>query len=564
MTAATTAHPTWRHWAALLLLGLPVFMMATDFTAIFLALPAMSADLAPSTTQTLWIVHIGELVTAGALITMGWLTGRLGPRALVLLALTLYLAASVLAAYAPSAEVLLIARVLIGMATAAASPAALAMLRVLFTRARHYGIGFAVVMGAFPVGVALGPPLTGMLLEYFWWGSAFLVNAPVAALALLGGLILFPRSSERTADRIDLVSVALSMGAVMLAVYGLQEIADQGFTLPYASTIVMGVALGTWFIRRQRRIANPLLDLNLFAIRILRLLTVFFLLVPPAFMAVDFVLVQYLQVVQGVPVGTLGFVLAVPGIAAIGATAMTPLLTRRFTPRSVMAAGVGIALIGTGGIVVALVLFLATPVIVVGLTLTAVGMSPPLVLGAQLMITSVPQRQTGPAAALQDISASLGNAVGIGVLGSLAMAVFGRGLRAGAPTGLSRTDLDSATESLGGAVAVAEAIGEPAAAGLADVIDIAWSHGTLAAYTVAFAFGLVLLVAMLRGLRGVQLPDGEVSDGEASDGEDPHLAPAQGEHPYHEEPALVEATVPRHPNVPPQPRVPPAGPVPKD
>src|SRR5690625_2300712 len=161
-SATVSADPTWRQWTALVLLGLPVFMMATDFTALFLAVPEITADLGPSTTQLLWIVHIGELVAAGTLITMGWLTNRLGPRTLLLLALGVYTLASALAAYAPDAETLLAARILIGLGTAAASPAALALLRVLFSRPRHYGIAFAVVMGAFPVGAALGPPMTGL------------------------------------------------------------------------------------------------------------------------------------------------------------------------------------------------------------------------------------------------------------------------------------------------------------------------------------------------------------------------------------------------------------------
>src|SRR5699024_4393970 len=231
----------------------------------------VAADLEPTATQLLWIVHIGELVAAGTLITMGWLTGRIGPRTLLLAALVLYGIGSGLAAFAPNAETLLTARVLIGAATAAASPAAFAMLRWLFTSARHYGVGFAVVMGAFPVGAALGPPLTGLLLEYFWWGSVFLINLPVAAIALLGGLWLFPAVSERTTDRIDITSVVVSITAVMLTVFGLQEIADQGVSPTYVLSIGGGVVLGWWFIRRQRRIDNPLLDLSLFAYRVLRI-----------------------------------------------------------------------------------------------------------------------------------------------------------------------------------------------------------------------------------------------------------------------------------------------------
>lgn len=541
MTATATTRPTWHHWAALLLLGLPMFMMATDFTAIFLALPEIGAELAPSTTQMLWVIHIGELVAAGTLITMGWLIGRLGPRTLLLIALALYGVASALAAYAPNAEVLLVSRVLIGVATAAASPAAFAILRSLFASARHYGIAFAVVMGAFPVGAALGPPLTGALLEYFWWGSVFVINVPVGALALAGGLWLFPRVSERTTERIDFTSVVLSMAAVTLAFYGLQEIADQGFTLNYALAIAAGIVLGTWFVRRQRRIDNPLLELDLFKIHLLRLLTIFFLLSQLAFMSVDFVLTQYLQIVQGVPTGTLGLVLAAPGIAAIVSTALTPLLTRRLSPRAVMSAGTATGILGTGVILAALTLFPSTAVFAVGMTIISFGMSPAMVLGAQLMVTSVPVRQAGPVAAIQDISASLGAAAGIGLLGSLAMAIFGRGLLAGAPDGVSRADLDSAGESPGGAVGVAEAIGGRAGDGLLTVIADAWSAATVGAYLVSLVVSVVLLVVLFRGLRGVRLPDDDENDDDGGEHHSVDPAPATytaGEAPPSARPAV--------------------------
>ncbi|MGC5616773.1 MFS transporter [Georgenia sp. Z1491] len=507
------AGTTWRHWAALVMLGLPVVMMATDFTALFLALPAVSADLAPSSTQSLWLVHIGELVAAGTLVTMGWLTGRLGPRVLVLMALGLYGAASALAAYAPTVEVLLVARALIGVATAATTPAVFAMVRSMFTSAEHRGIAFAVVMGAFPVGGALGPPFTGALLEYFSWGSVFLVNVPVAVVALVGGLWLFPGGHERTTDRIDITSVVMSMAAVMLVVYGLQEIADRGVTATHAAAVGGGLVLGALFVRRQRRLTDPLLDLGLFAVRLLRRLAIAFLLIQVAFLTIDLVLVQHLQIVLGIPTGTLGLMLAAPGVAAIVATAVTPLLTRRFTPSAVMVAGIGTGLVGLGFILVALTVVPSPAAFTAALSIVAFGSSPPMVLGAQLMVTSVPMRKSGPAAALQDVSASLGAATGIGALGSLALGIFGRSLRSGAPEGLSPAHLDAATEGPGVAVAVADGIGGALGGDLHAVTEDAWAHGTTGSVVAALVVAAVLLVLVARGLRGVRLPAEDEPDG---------------------------------------------------
>ena len=534
MMRTDTERPRWRHWAALLLLGLPMFMMATDFTAIFLAVPPLAADLEPSATQLLWIVHIGELVAAGTLITMGWLIGRIGPRTLLLAALVLYGIGSALAGFAPNAETLLIARALIGAATAAASPAAYAMLRWLFTSARHYSVGFAVVMGAFPVGAALGPPLTGLLLEHFWWGSVFLINVPVAAVAVLGGLWLFPDADERTTDRIDITSVVVSIAAVMLTVFGLQEIADQGFSLTYVLSVSGGVVLGWWFIRRQRRITNPLLDLSVFAYRVLRISVLFFLLSPLAFMAADFILIQHLQIVVGISTGTLGIILAIPGAASMAATALTPVLAAKFTPATVMTVGTGTGVLGLVVLLIAVTAHPVTWLFAVGMTIAALGASPTMVLGAQLMLTSVSKMQTGPVAAIQDISASLGAAVGIMVLGSLSTAVFRRGVDSDAPEAISEADLDAATESPGAAAAIAGEVGGSTGEHLLSVVHDAWTWATVATYTVAAVIGMLMMIVISRGLRGIRLPSDDQDDGQQTDpsptnGEDA-LSPATEQH----------------------------------
>ncbi|WP_375003507.1 MFS transporter [Aeromicrobium sp. CTD01-1L150] len=499
--------PTWRECTGLALLVLPMFMMATDFTAMFMAMPAVTADLAPSTTQTLWIMHIGEFVAAGLVITMGWLTGRTGPRLLLLAAMGLYGLSSAMAAFATDPETLLVARVLIGLAAASASPAAIAMLRSMFTSTKYFGIAFAVLMGAFSAGGTLGPPLGGVLLEYFWWGSVFLINVPVAAVVLLAGLRLFPRSSDRTDERIDMTSVMLSIAAIMLAVFGLQEIADQGVSPLYVGTTAAGLGLGVWFVRRQRRVANPLLDLSLFSIRPLRIAATAFVLSSLAFVAVDFILVQYLQIVTGVPTAQLGLMLAAPGLAAVVGTTFTLPLARRLALSHLMAAGLVISLIGALTIITAIPLAAqVTWLFIFGTTALAFGFTPLMLLGAQLIVTSAPKERAGSAVAIQDVSAGLGGAVGMAFVGSIAMAVFSRVLTVTAPTGVTDADLDAATQSPGGAVAVAEDIDGRTGQDLLTSAQDALSWGTVAAYATAIVLGIATIILILRGLRGVELP----------------------------------------------------------
>lgn len=499
---------TRRAWTGLVLLTLPMLMMATDMTMMFLVMPPLTADLTPSTTQTLWIMHVGEFAAACLVITMGWLTDRIGPRTLLLAAMALYGIASGQAAFAPTPETLLAARILIGVATAAVTPAGFTMLRSMFTNARHFGIAVAVMMGTFSVGGALGPPMGGMLLEHFWWGSVFLINVPVAALVLLTGFWVFPRVRGTKEGRIDMTSVVLSTASVILVVMAMQEIADQGPSIPHTLAGVVGLGLGVWFVRRQKNVDNPLLDLGLFAIRTLRITLMVFVLVALAFMAVDLVLVQYLQIVAGVPTGRLGLMFAVPGIAAIVGTVVTPILARRFAPAHLMATGLTVSLTGTLMIMGSIpwAPHLAWP-LVAGTTLISFGIPPTTVLGAQLVVTSAPGGSSGSAVALQDIGAGLGAATGMALTGSIAMAVFGRGVEAGVPEGISDTELDTATQTPTGAVAVAQELGGDTGGALLVTALEAWSWGTVAAHAAVFVLGLMTLVVAIRGLRGAKMPD---------------------------------------------------------
>lgn len=508
MTTDTTADspPTWRAWAGLILLALPLFMMATDYTVLFMAMPTVAADLAPSTTQMLWIMHVAEFVAAGLVITMGRLADKVGRRRLLLVGMTLYGSVSALAAFAPTPDVLLTARVLAGLSVAAASPVAFSMVRSMFSGA-HIGVAWAVLMGAFSAGAALGPPMGGVLLEHFWWGSVFLINVPVAVIVLAAGSWILPRPAATNGARIDVSSVALSMTAVMLGVFGLQEVADKGVSAPYLVAVAVGGALGAIFLRRQRRLAEPLLDLGLFRIRALRVVAVAFVLTTLAFVAVDFILIQYLQIVNGVPAARLGLLMAAPGIAAIVGTSLTPVLSRRLVPSHLMAGGAGVGLVGAALILAALAVApQVTALFVVGTTILSLGFSPLMVLGSQLIVTSAPEERSGSAVAIQDVSTGIGGAMGLALLGSLAMAVFGRMLGVGAPGEVSASDLDDAGQSPGGAVAVADRIGGQTGRDLLTAVQDAWTVSTTAAYGTAFLLGVGVIVIVLRGLRGIRLP----------------------------------------------------------
>src|ERR1700737_3225180 len=251
-------------WIGLAVLALPCMITVMDLTVLNLAMPHLSAALKPTGAQLLWIVDIYGFMLAGALIPVGGLGDRIGRRKLLLIGAAAFGTASVLAAFSTSALMLIATRALLGVAGAALVPSTLSLLRTMFENDAERTKAIGVWGASFAVGAAIAPLVGGVLLEHFWWGSVFLVNVPVMVLLLVLGPLLLPEFRDPSAGRLDLVSAALSLLAVLATIYGLKQIAQDGPTWLPALSIVAGVALGVAFVRRQRTLADPLIDLRLF------------------------------------------------------------------------------------------------------------------------------------------------------------------------------------------------------------------------------------------------------------------------------------------------------------
>ena len=217
-----------REWIGLAVLMLPTLLIVMDLTVLHLAVPHLSADLQPSSTQLLWIVDIYGFMIAGSLVTMGTLGDRIGRRKLLLIGATAFGIASILAAFSPSAEMLIAARALLGVAGATLMPSTMSLIRNMFLDEKERTMAIGIWVSGFSVGSAIGPLVGGFLLEHFWWGSVFLLGVPVMALLLALGPILLPEYRDPQAGRLDLFSAVLSLGAVLAVIYGLKHIAQEG------------------------------------------------------------------------------------------------------------------------------------------------------------------------------------------------------------------------------------------------------------------------------------------------------------------------------------------------
>lgn len=449
-----------RAWAALGVLILPVLLISVDMTVLGFAVPKLTQDLRPDSAELLWIVDIYSFVLAGLLVTMGSLGDRIGRRRLLMLGSLGFGVASVLAAYAPSAAVLIGARALLGVAGATLMPSTLSLLRHTFPDPRRRLLAVAVWAAAFSAGSALGPILGGWLLERFWWGAVFLINLPVVALILVLAPPLVGESRDPRPGRFDPLSVLLSMAAVLPAVYGIKQTAAHGVSAVPVACVVVGLVVGWVFVRRQRRMADPMIDVGLFGVRAFSVAVTTNLMVVFGLSAALFFLTQYLQLGLGVSPLRAGFLLLPGLVLSVLAHFVAVALARRFSMRAVITGGL---LVLTAGFAAMARLPTAdgqtAAVVAFALFATGIGVTDTLTNNA--ILTAAPPERAGAASAISETAYELGGALGVAVLGSLLTAVYRARLTA--VPGVPRAAMDTARETLGGAADAALAL--PAQAG---------------------------------------------------------------------------------------------------
>ncbi|WP_256104011.1 MFS transporter [Streptomyces sp. ODS05-4] len=499
-----------REWTAFAVLLLPLLLVSMDVSVLYFAIPAIGRELAPTSTEQLWIFDVYAFALAGLLMTMGALGDRIGRRRLLLLGALAFGAASVAAAYAQSAGMLIAARALLGIGGATLMPSTVALVRTMFRddaqRTKAIGIWSAAMAG----GIALGSVMGGVLLEHFWWGSVFLVNVPAMLLLLVLGPLLLPESRDPAPGRFDLPSVLLSMAAVLPVVYGLKEFAASGYGPVPALCVAGGAAVGVVFVRRQRGRRDALVSPELFRRRGYRAGVALNCLAMCAMMGSAYFTTQYLQSVLGLGSMEAALWSVAPSLAVgVAAPAATAAATR-FGRRPVVTAGFLVAAAGF-----ALLLPADTdslPVVLAAAAVIGMGVVAVAALVADLAMSEAPVDKAGSAASVMETGQEFGGALGMALLGSLGTAVYRREVEGAAGTaGLPAEALDAARETLGGAAAVAREL--PGAAGetLLAAAREAFVHGMQAAAAGGMAVlltGAVLALWWLRGERPRPADDG--------------------------------------------------------
>jgi MFS transporter, DHA2 family, multidrug resistance protein len=514
MTSAGTAPagtPTAgkREWTGLAVLLLPLLLVSMDVSVLYFAVPFISRDLQPSSAQQLWIFDVYGFVLAGLLITMGALGDRIGRRRLLLMGALAFSVASLGAAYSHSAAELIAARGVQGVAGATLMPSTLALIRNMFhdEKQRRVAIGFwtAGTMS----GIALGPVLSGFLLEHFWWGSVFLINVPFMIMLVTLAPALVPEFRAPQAGRFDFISSLLSLGAVLPVIYGMQEIASGGADPVRVGAIVAGVLTGVAFVLRQARRARPMIDLHLFRSRgfsgavALNLVSMF------AIVGFAIFATQYLQSVLGMSPFTAALWSLVPMAGTAAAVPVSQILIQRKVDRAYIAAG-GLIVAAVGYVLLSQIQ-VHTPLwfVMIGAAVYAAGTVGAVTVGNELVMGAVPPERAGAAAAVVETSSEFGGALGMAVLGSIGVAVYRSDMSALAPAHLPAAATAGARSTLGGALAVAQHLPARISGELVTAARTSFTHGLNAASIGAAIAMVIAAVVSARFFRGVQV----VADG---------------------------------------------------
>ncbi|MFJ9039291.1 MFS transporter [Streptomyces sp. NPDC102406] len=483
-----------RRWWALAALVASLLVLGFDMTILNVALPTITADLGATTGQQQWMADAYVVVFAALMLPAGLLGDRFGRRRVLIIGLGVFLAASVVGAFASDVTWVIAARALMGVGGALVMPLALSVLPSLFPRDEQTK-ALGMISAASALGMPLGPILGGWLLNHFWWGAVFAVNVPMVAIGITACLFLLPETKDPAAPRVDLLSTLLTAVGLGVLIHTIIEGPAKGWTDP-AVLGGFGAALALLgaLVLRERRSPRPMLDLALLARRGFLTPTLVATLGMFVLAGLMFLLPQYLQAVRGIDALGTGL-RTIPLMAGtlVAAKLAQPLVSR-FGARSVICVAL---------VVLAFAGFLGARTTTgsgygftaLWTTIAGVGFAFAMIPAMGGALAALPADQAGCGSGLLSTVRQTGTALGVALLGAVVAGAYTAGLRT---TGLPGAAADTARDSVVGAHEVAVRLGDGS---LAASADAAYLHGMNLALTV---IGITALAAAV--LTAVLMP----------------------------------------------------------
>jgi DHA2 family multidrug resistance protein-like MFS transporter len=445
MTRVVSTKASRREWIGLSILILPTLIVSMDMTVTYLALPVLSAALKPSSAGLLWITDIYGFMQAGLLIVMGAWGDRIGLRKTLLTGATAFSAASVLAAFSPSAFWLIIARAVMGIGGATILPTVISLIRNMFADDSERTFAMGLYTTCFSTGCMLGPIFGGFLLSHFWWGSIFLMPVPLILLLLFIAPFMLPEYKHAATKKPDFADSALLISATLPFVYGVKQIAQNGITLPSALCIAAGLCLAVIFIRRQKKLTDPLIDLQLFKLAKFNIALGALFIALFSWAGIFLFVGQYMQSVLGLSSLAAGLWMLPGALGSVILCMLAPVVVRYFSRGRAIAAG--LLILAAGTCLVAFLTVNSLSLIVIAGFLMSGGCGLTVTLGIDTVVSSAPPQKAGAAAGISETSTGFGSSFGIAILGSIWTAFYRGSMPNSTPA--------DARNTIGGAVAEA-------------------------------------------------------------------------------------------------------------
>lgn len=434
-------------WLVLAIVSVALLLIVVDMTVLYAALPRLTADLAASASAKLWIVNIYALIVSGLLLGMGTLGDRLGHKSLFIAGLVVFGIASLCAAYSPSSAALIASRALLAVGAAMMMPATLSIIRLAFAdeneRAVAIGIWASVAFG----GAALGPVVGGLLLEYFWWGSVFLINVPIVLIALPIAIAYIPKGQPNKTRPWDLLGSLQIMAGLVGVTYALKEAGkrDPAWGIAFA-VLLGGIFFLVLFARRQQRSAHPLIDFSLFRNTIFASSVAAAIVAAAALLGMELVFTQRLQLVQDMTPLQAGVFILPLSLAAFVAGPLTGRVLPRLGSAFVLSLSLLVSGLGMGAY-----LFLydaATWVQVICLLVLGAGVGAAMTAASGTIMQSAPADRAGMAASVEEVSYELGSVFGVTLMGSILSLAYASALNLPVDMHLPSIVWDSLDEAL--------------------------------------------------------------------------------------------------------------------
>jgi EmrB/QacA subfamily drug resistance transporter len=498
-------HPLRRR--ILLVLCLSLLVVVIDNTILNTALPTLARVLHAGTSSLQWITDAYTLCFAALLIPAGALGDRCGRRLSLLGGLAVFALGSTAAAFASGTSMLIGARIVMGLGAAFVMPATLSILNAVFPpKERPQAIAaWSAVAG---VGIVIGPTLGGLLLSHFWWGSVFLINVPLVALALAGVLATVPETAEPGGHRLDIPGTLLVAGALVAIVDAIIEAPSRGWTGTVTlAEVAAGLAALGIFVWWELRIANPLIDLRIFAVRAFSASAAAVTVIFFALFGSLFVLTQYLQLVHGYSPLSAGLRALPFAFAMAGMSPLSPVLAKRLGTRVIIPAGM--ALMGLGLLDLSTAgVHTAYPPIAIAIAIMGAGMGLVMAPASTTIMTTVPAHQAGAGSAINDTIREVGGALGVAIVGSLSAAVYRS--RLGSTLAAAHAPgpvVHAATSSVAAADVIGRHLGGPQGSALVVGAHSAFVNSMATGVRVAAGVALVSAIAAVFALPRRSAPE---------------------------------------------------------